>query len=68
MYCFALGVAHYVDAGIHHLGEELMFQCVTLTIASDDAPYVPELQIVQECIMSYTYLTNEQLIYVAGGF
>jgi len=45
-----------------------MFQCVTLTIASDDAPYVPELQIVQECIMSYTYLANEQLIDVAGGF
>jgi hypothetical protein len=45
-----------------------MFQGVTASIASDDAPYVPELQIVQECIMSYTYLANEQLIDVAGGF
>jgi len=57
-----------VNAGIYHFGKELVLQRVTLTIASDDAPYVPELQIVQECIMSYTYLANDQLINVAGGF
>lgn len=68
MYCLALGVAHYVDAGIYHLCKELMFQCVSAAITANDALYVPELQIIQESVMSYAYLTNEQLIYIAGGF
>jgi hypothetical protein len=57
-----------VNAGIYHLCEELMFQCISATIASDDAPYVPKMQVIQKCVMSYTYLANEQLIDVAGGF
>ena len=68
LYRFALSIAHDVDAGVYHLCKELMLQRVSPTITSDDAPYVPELQVIQKSIMSYTNLTNEQLIYIAGGF
>lgn len=57
-----------MNAGIYYLCEELVFQCVSAAVAPDDASYVPELQVIKECTMSYTYLTNEQLIYIAGGF
>jgi hypothetical protein len=68
LYCLALCVTHYVDAGIYHLCEELMFQYVSPAIASNDALYMPKLQVIQKCVMSNAYLANEQLIDVAGGF
>ena len=58
-YRFSFCVAHYVDGCIYHLCQELMFQCVAATITANDAPYVPELQVIQKSIMSYTYLTND---------
>ena len=68
LYCFAFRIAHYVDARIYYLGKELMFQRISAAIASDNTSDVPELQVIQESVMSYTYLANEQLIDVAGGF
>ena len=45
-----------------------MFQGVAPAIASDDAPYMPEMQIVKKGVMSNANFANDQLIDVAGGF
>ena len=68
LYCLALCITHYVNGCIYYLCEELMLQCVTATIASDDTLDVPELQIVKKGVMSNTNFANDQLIDVAGGF
>ncbi|MBR2017447.1 MAG: hypothetical protein IKA00_09195, partial [Prevotella sp.] len=59
---------HDVDAGIYHLCKKLMLQGVAPAVTPYNAPYVPELKVIQKCVMSNSYLTNEQLIYIAGGF
>ena len=64
---FALRVAHGVSGGVGTFCNELMFQPVTLAVASDDAAYFPEAEVVEKFTAGDSYFAHEQLIDVVGG-
>lgn len=43
-----------------------MLQAVALTIAADYASYLPEVEVVEECVVFDAYLTDKQLVNVVG--
>ena len=52
---------------IYDLSQQLVFQTVTLTVATDDTTYLPETNIIQELMPADSYLANEQLKQIVGG-
>lgn len=57
-----------MDAGIYHFSKQLVGECAALAIASDDAADLPEREVIEECVVVDSYLANEQLIYIVGGY
>ena len=45
-----------------------MSESAALTVASDDSTNLPEREVIEECVVVYSYLANEQLIYIVGGY
>jgi hypothetical protein len=45
----------------------LVFQPVSLAVASNDAPGFPEADVVQELVPADAYLANNELVQVVGG-
>ena len=44
-----------------------MLQSVALAVASDDAPCLPEADVIEELVATDSDFAYEQLVYVAGG-
>jgi len=44
-----------------------VFQTVTLSVAANDATYLPETDIIQELMTADSYLANEQFKQIVGG-
>ncbi len=44
-----------------------MLQAVALAVASDDATYFPEGDVIQELMSADAYLANDELVQVVGG-
>jgi hypothetical protein len=63
----AFWVSHCVDGSVCTFSHELMLQAVTLAVASNDAPCLPERHFIQELTTAQTYLANEQLVQIVGG-
>ena len=66
-YGLAFGVAHGIHGGVGALGDELMLQRVTATVAAYDAANFPEADVVEEFTARDSNLAHEQLIDVVGG-
>ncbi len=48
-----------MNACVHHFSEQLVGECAALAIASDDAPNLPECEVIEECVVVDSYLANE---------
>ena len=56
-----------MDGSVGAFGEQLVFQGVTASVASDDAPDFPEADVVEELTTGYSDFAHEQLIDVVGA-
>ena len=63
----ALGVAHGVDGSVCAFGEQLVFQNVTAAIAADNAPDLPEPDVVEKFVAGDSDFAHEQLVNVVGA-
>lgn len=63
----SLRVAHAEHRGPGLYALQLVLQGVSPEIASNDAPYLPEPDVVEELAATDTYLAYALLIEVAGG-
>ena len=52
---------------IDYFCQQLVFQTVTLSVAANDATYLPETDIIQELMTANSYLANEQFKQIVGG-
>ncbi len=59
LYGLSLLVAHRVNACVHHFGKQLVSESAALAVASDDAPNLPEREVIEECVVVDSYLANE---------
>lgn len=57
-----------MDAGIYHFGKQLVGEGAALAVASDYAPDLPVCEVIEECAVVDTYLANEELVYLVGGY
>ena len=65
--CFPLWVAHGERGGIDAFSDELVLQAVAVAVASDDAAYLPEAEVVEKFTTGDAYFAHEQLVDVVGG-
>ena len=63
----ALGVAHDVDGSEGTFGKQLVFQDVAASVASDDAPNLPEANVVEKFVAGDSDFAHEQLVNVVGA-
>ena len=64
----AFGVAHCVNAGIYHLGKQLVGEGAALAVATDDATDLPECEVIEESVVVDSNFAHEQLVDVVGGY
>ena len=57
-----------MDGSVDALGQELVLQLVTPPISANDSAHLPEPQIVQKLTTRDSYLANDQLVDVVGGY
>ena len=63
----AFRVTHRVDSCVGTFGHQLMFQTVSLAVATNDATCLPESDFIQKLTPANSYLANEQLVQIVGG-
>ena len=63
----AFGVAHRIDGSIGTFSHQLVLQPVSLAVAANDAPDLPEADVVQELVAADADLANDELVQVVGG-
>lgn len=55
----SLRVTHHMYSGIYRLSQQLIGQKIALAVAANDAPCLPEADVIQELVTWYSYLANE---------
>lgn len=57
-----------MNGRVYALSQQLVLQAVTLAVASDDAASLPIGNVIEERVMVNSYLANELLVDVVGGW
>ena len=67
LHCLALRVAHGEHGGVGAFSHYLQFQFVAVPVAPDDAPCLPEADVVKKLTTRDAYFAHEQLVGFVGA-